>query len=159
MKNKLHPQINSRYSTNKTPLRTANQYLLFISTIVMVGSMLTAGGCVERFITVTTRPAGALVWLNDQEVGATPVKVPFTWYGQYRLVIQKDGYETVNTSVKVNAPVYEWFGIDLFSECLWPGKLIDDHQYSFNLQTRKNTPIDPLIERARQLRNETLKKP
>src|ERR1051326_773674 len=43
-------------------------------------------GCVERTMKIPSRPAGAIVYVNDEEVGKTPVKLSFTWYGDYDLV-------------------------------------------------------------------------
>ena len=60
-------------------------------------TIISLNGCVERFITVTSKPAGAIVWLNDEEVGVTPVTVPFTWYGEYGVVLRKEGYQTLKT--------------------------------------------------------------
>ncbi len=48
-------------------------------------------GCVERTITVTSDPSGALVYLNDTEIGRTPVTVPFTFYGTYDVRLEHDG--------------------------------------------------------------------
>ncbi len=42
-----------------------------------------AGGCVERTVTITSEPDNALVYLNDEEIGRTPVTVSFTFYGVY----------------------------------------------------------------------------
>ena len=40
-------------------------------------------GCVERQLTINTNPEGALVVLNDEEIGLSPVTVNFNWYGDY----------------------------------------------------------------------------
>ena len=98
-------------------------------------SMLCLNGCVERLITVTTDPPGAIVWLNGEEVGATPVTTSFTWYGTYDVVIRKDGYETLKTAQDTPAPFYQWPGIDLVSECLLPFTITDHHQWEFELTT------------------------
>ena len=95
------------------------------------------GGCVERILTVQTNPPGALVQLNSQEMGRTPVSRNFTWYGTYEIVIRRDGYETSHTSAKVFAPIYEWIPLDLLSELL-PIPLKDHHTLSYTL-----TPVPP----------------
>jgi len=38
-------------------------------------------GCVERKLTINTEPAGAMVTLNDEQIGESPVTVTFNWYG------------------------------------------------------------------------------
>ena len=39
----------------------------------LAGAALLSGGCLERTIKVTTEPEGAVVWINDVEVGRTPL--------------------------------------------------------------------------------------
>ena len=57
-------------------------------------------GCVERRLTINTEPQGALVVLNDEEIGQSPVTVSFNWYGDYNVRISKEGFETLNTHRK-----------------------------------------------------------
>ncbi len=57
---------------------------------VLAGGMAVAGGCVERTIHITSDPSGALVHLNDEEVGRTPVTVPFTFYGVYSVRLTQE---------------------------------------------------------------------
>ncbi len=63
-------------------------------------------GCarIDRTITVNSEPENALVYLNDQEIGRTPVTRTFKWYGTYDVEVRKDGYETLKTSAPVIAP-------------------------------------------------------
>ncbi len=48
------------------------------------------GGCVERLITVKSKPAGAIVYLNDEEIGRTPATVPFRFYGVYDVRLEAE---------------------------------------------------------------------
>ena len=48
-------------------------------------AVLALAGCVERRLTIQTKPQGAMVLLNDEEIGRSPVTVPFNWYGDYRV--------------------------------------------------------------------------
>ena len=121
--------------------------------IMLFTSVLTTG-CVERLITVTTKPQGAIVWLNDQEVGASPVTVPFTWYGRYSVVVRKDGYQTVKTSRKTPVPFCQYPVIDLFTECLLPAKLVDQHQWHIDLPPSQSPDHQELIKRATSTRNQ-----
>ena len=114
-------------------------------------------GCVERLIAITTEPAGAMVWLNDEEVGATPVTVPFMWYGQYEVVIRKEGFHTLKTSRRTPVPFYQWPGIDFFSEVLLPARLTDRHEWHFPLEHSRVADRAALIQRAVVLRNEAVK--
>jgi len=57
----------------------------------LFAALLLITGCVERLITVKSTPAGALVYLNDEEVGRTPVTVPFRFYGVYDVRLEHEG--------------------------------------------------------------------
>lgn len=129
----------------------------FVSIIAFMAMGLT--GCVERLITVTSQPAGASVWLNDEEVGSTPLTVPFTWYGDYEVVLRKDGFQTIKTSRQAQAPIYQWPVIDLVAECFLPVNLVDKHQWDFELAPQQPTDPNQLIERANDLRSQTLANP
>lgn len=115
------------------------------------------GGCVERYISIASEPSGAIVWLNDEEVGATPITVAFTWYGDYDVVLRKDGYQTLKTSHKAEAPVYQWIGLDFVSECLLPMTFVDEHDWQFTLNPKVQPESAELIQRAQSLRTEAMK--
>ena len=57
-------------------------------------ALLGAGCGVERTLQVNSDPPGALVSLNGEEVGRTPMRKMFLWYGTYDLELRKDGYLT-----------------------------------------------------------------
>ena len=126
----------------------------FSGTLILLAAGLSVG-CVERYITVKSRPAGAVVWLNGEEVGTTPVTTGFTWYGVYEVVLRKEGYQAVRTVHQTARPIYQWPVLDLFFEGLWPGTLVDRHEWQFQLQ--EFGPVDPngLIERATELREKS----
>ena len=51
-----------------------------------------AGGCLERTVTITSDPEGALVTLNDQQIGRTPVETGFRYFGVYDVRLELEGY-------------------------------------------------------------------
>ncbi|MBN2064495.1 MAG: PEGA domain-containing protein [Sedimentisphaerales bacterium] len=121
--------------------------------MTMMFVMLTlVTGCVERLIKVTSNPPGAVVWLNDQEIGSTPITVPFTWYGEYSVVLRKEGYEPVLTSVETPTPFYQWPVLDFFSECLLPVDLVDEHNWDFELEAAGQVDSNRLIIRGERMR-------
>ncbi len=109
-----------------------------------------AAGCVRRTILITSEPPGALVWLNDREIGRTPVVVDFEYYGTYDVRLQRPGYEPLMTSGTASAPWWEIFGVDLLSE-LAPFPLRSWVQWQYELEPRNDDP-EALIERAQELR-------
>ncbi len=113
-------------------------------------------GCVERTITINTAPDGALVYLNDEEIGRSPVSKNFTWYGDYDIVIRKEGYKTLKTHAKILEPWYQVPPLDFFSEILFPATLRDTHYLEYDLEEQEYPPHDELVERAKQFRERTL---
>ncbi len=113
-------------------------------------------GCVRRTLTIRTEPQGAIVMLNDEEIGSSPVSVDFTWYGDYGVTCRKGGFQTLNSHVEVKPPWYQWPVLDFFSDVLWPGQLHDQHEASFVLTEATAPDPEEVLERANELRNKTL---
>lgn len=114
--------------------------------------VVTLTGCVERTISVTSEPAGALVYLNDEEVGRTPVTVPFTFYGAYSVRLERDGYHALGTQQKAVAPWWEMPGPDLFAEMI-PNNRVK-LAWHFDLEKADATDPDTVIDHASQLRSQ-----
>jgi hypothetical protein len=116
----------------------------------------TAGaGCVERRYVVTSDPPGALVFRNGVPLGPTPVDDFYVYYGTYDLTLVKDGYETLHARVKIDAPWYEYPGIDFFSENLFPYTIRDIReggQFHFTMQPQQAVRPDDVLRRATDLR-------
>ena len=123
----------------------------------IVACLLLSTGCIERTVSINTEPEGAAVILNDQEVGQSPVKVPFTWYGDYDIIIRKDGYESVRTHQRLHTPWYELPGIDLFTECLMPFTVHDDRvMETVVLQPEQLPTREALLEAAAEMKARAL---
>jgi hypothetical protein len=113
-------------------------------------------GCVRRTITITTDPPQARVFLNDQEIGRSEVSTDFLWYGDYDVVIRKEGYETLQTHWTIKPPWYQWIPFDFFTEVLWPGWIHDQHCQHFALSPAATPTEEEVIERAEKTREEAL---
>ena len=118
-------------------------------------SLVLSAGCghVERQMSISSNPSGALVYLNGQEVGRTPCTVDFTWYGRYDLALRMDGFQTLKTTQYVPAPWWQWVPFDLGAEVL-PGRKLDNHYYAFALQAQTGENVDAalLVDRAASLK-------
>jgi len=126
----------------------------FIAAILLIG----LAGCVERTLTITSEPTDALVYISSEEIGRTPVTTSFTWYGDYEIILRKDGYETLKTHYKINPPIYEIPPLDLLS-ALAPWTYHDNRTVHFVLK-KKSIPSDAeLIQRAEQLRKRNAEEP
>jgi PEGA domain len=114
-------------------------------------------GCVERTVSITTEPHGATVFLNDEEIGQSPVKVPFTWYGDYEIIVRKPGYKTLQTHQKIKAPWYQTPVIDIFAECLVPFTIHDERTLPvYSLEPETKPDKQALIQNAEDLRQQAL---
>lgn len=116
--------------------------------------LLTLAGCgVERTLQVESDPQGALVHLNGEEAGRTPMRKTFLWYGTYDVQLRKEGYATRSTKAKVWAPWWQIPPVDFFAELL-PFRLRDKHRVSYRLQPRTATQTTPeqVIERGVEMR-------
>jgi len=111
------------------------------------------GGCVERRLTINTEPQGALVILNDEEIGESPVTVPFNWYGDYWVRISKQGYETLDTHRELKSPWYDHFPFD-FLAMLNPTRTIDSYEWTFELSPKEEISREELIQKAEELKEQ-----
>ena len=111
------------------------------------------GGCVERKLTINTEPQGALVILNDEEIGESPVTVNFNWYGDYWVRISKEGYETLNTHRNLKTPWYDGFPFDFFA-MLNPKRTVDSYEWTFELAPQKYPTREELIQDAEELKGQ-----
>ena len=116
--------------------------------------ILSASGCVERRLTINTEPSGAVVLLNDEEIGVSPVTVSFNWYGDYFVRISKEGYETLNTHRLLKGPLYDRFPFDFFAQILTPKRIVDRYEWTFVLNEKKQIIAAELVEKAQKLKSQ-----
>jgi hypothetical protein len=131
------------------------KHTILAATVILAGLALT--GCygqVQRTLTIDSEPQSARCWLNDNEVGRTPVTVSFTWYGTYTVRLETPGYEPLVTTAKVEAPYYEWVPLDLAFETVVPGVRTDAHEFRFALKRAEPVDPDALRQRAEGLRRD-----
>lgn len=128
------------------------EVILSISAVCLLGGL---GGCLERTIRVTSDPPGALVWLNDVEIGRTPAEARFKFYGTYDVRLELAGYEPVHEGREAVAPLHEYPGPDVIASA-WPGRIRNTVEWHFELEASP-VSLDPgaeaeMVERARALR-------
>jgi hypothetical protein len=115
---------------------------LICSALLLALLLVLLPGCVERALVVRSEPPGAKVFVDGKEVGTTPVRVPFDYYGTREVMVRME--ETADLRgeralapetrlVKISAPWYQWFPVDLVTEYFWPGTIHDDHELDFAL--------------------------
>jgi hypothetical protein len=116
--------------------------------------LIALAGCVERKLKINTKPQGALVTLNDEEIGESPVTVNFNWYGDYCVRISKEGYETLNTHRELKGPWYDHFPFDFFAQIVNPNRIIDSYEWTFELSSKRQISRDELIQNAQELKKQ-----
>jgi hypothetical protein len=122
--------------------------------MVMACGVMVLAGCVERKLTIVTEPSEAVVWLNDEEIGVTPVTVNFNWYGDYAVRIEKPGHEILNTHQLLKPPAHDRFPLDFFAEVLWPKTIENSYTWTFDLEPYQQVSAEELIEQAGQMRDQ-----
>jgi hypothetical protein len=110
------------------------------------------GGCVDRRFVITSDPPGAVVFVNEQRVGQTPVDKQFTYYGTYRFVLVHEGSETLVVDQPVTTPWYEYWPLEFVSENLIPWTIRDVRRFHYTLHPAQIVPPDALLDRGEQLR-------
>ncbi|MFP4058797.1 MAG: PEGA domain-containing protein [Candidatus Brocadiia bacterium] len=129
--------------------------------LVLVG---VGTGCVRRELQIDTTPPGATVEIDGVVLEeATPVRLPFWWYGTHELVVTKEGYQRQIEIAHLRPPWYEHFPIDFFADCIIPWTIKDIHRYAFALQkeeskaqlsdAEKEALKSGLLHRAEQFRS------
>lgn len=119
--------------------------------ILSIGA-LALTGCVDRRLVITSEPSGATVFLNDAEVGRTPMEVDFTYFGTYDVRLRKEGFEPLVTQARAKAPFYEWPVIDLVALAI-PVTKRTRIEWHFELE-ESSLDEEELLERANELRRE-----
>ena len=110
-------------------------------------------GCVERKLTINTEPPGALVVLNDEEIGESPVTIAFNWYGDYCVRISKEGFQTLDTHQELEGPWYDDFPFDFFAQIVSPKRIVDSYEWTFELSPMQPVSRDELIRTAEQMKD------
>lgn len=132
---------------------------ILLGILLMFTFALPANGTVRRRLNVNSNPPGALVYVDNQQVGTTPCSIDFIYYGTREIRLIKPGFETLTVNQPIPAPWYEYVPLDFVSENLTPTKIRDNRTVTYNLAPQLVIPTQELVDRANQLRQETLQFP
>jgi PEGA domain len=126
---------------------------------LIVLMIMPASGCVRRRLNVRSNPAGALVYVDNQQIGTTPCSVDFTYYGTREIRLVMPGYETLTVNQPIPTPWYQIPPLDFVSENLVPTNIRDNRTVTYNLSPQLIVPTPQLLDRANQLRQEAMPYP
>ncbi len=125
----------------------------FLVTCLVLGACLMTSGCVRRRMTIRSNPSGALVFVDDQRIGVTPVSTAFTYYGTRKIQLFKDGLEPQLVKHRFTAPWYQLPVLDFIFENLWPFEIRDERFVEVQMAPLQVVPTEQLVGRANALRN------
>jgi len=117
--------------------------------LALCGSL---AGCVQRRMMICSDPPGALVYVDNYEIGTTPVSTNFTYYGTRQIRLVKEGYETLTVMEPITTPWYQVPPLDFVTENLLPGELRDQRRLHYQLAPQMVVPSERLLQRAEDLR-------
>lgn len=125
---------------------------LTIAAIALL-ALLSGVGCgVHRRMTIVSKPPGAMVYIDDQPIGLTPVSTSFTYYGTRKFQLVKGGFETITELRNIEAPFYQIPPLDFVTDNFSPREIRDERELRFELTPQRIVPPEQLAEQAKQLR-------
>jgi len=116
--------------------------------IAGVLAIAAAAGCVQRRMTIRSNPPGALVYVDDYQIGTTPVSTDFVYYGTRKIRLVKDGFETLTVRQPFPIPWYEVFPLDFVTENLWPWEIRDERVVDLAMVPAGSVPAESVVSRA-----------
>ena len=123
-----------------------------VCALFAVAAVALLPGCVERRFRIESNPPGAYVLVNSVPYGPTPVDIPFIYYGDYDIVLMKDGYLTKRVKQDVRAPWYQYPPLDFFFESFWPHQITDIRPLFYDLEPLPPPNLVQLKAEAIELR-------
>src|SRR3989337_2370753 len=105
--------------------RALGRVLRQVVIALALAATLLPTGCVRRRLAVRSNPPGALVFVDNQQIGTTPCSADFTYYGTREIRLVKPGYETLTVNQPIPTPWYQIPPLDFFSENLVPTQVQD----------------------------------
>ena len=109
-------------------------------------------GCVRRRMTIRSSPPGAMVYVDDQQIGQTPVSTAFTYYGTRKITLVRDGFETTTIKHTFEAPWYQVPPFDFVSENLTMREIRDERILDFTMVPQQMVPSEQLWQNGENLR-------
>jgi hypothetical protein len=120
--------------------------------LLAAAALVPSWGCVQRRMTIRSSPPGALVYVDDYQIGTTPVSTDFIYYGTRKIRLVKDGYETLTVRQPFPIPWYEIFPLDFVTENLWPWEIRDERVVDLAMSNTASIPPESVVARAEQAR-------
>lgn len=102
--------------------------------VALAAFALLSAGCVDRRFVVTTNVPGASVAVDGEQLGPTPVDANWVYAGKREVRATAPGYEPLNQLVTFEPKWWDYPGLDLFAEVIWPFRIEDVRRVHLDLQ-------------------------
>lgn len=125
--------------------------------LIAAAILIAAGaGCVSRRFTVISDPPGALVEVDGQRIGVTPVSMDFVYYGTRNITLSKPGFQTLSVEQPQKKPLYQRFPFEFFSDNFALTHITDRHVFNYRMSPSNPDSENPatLTERGRNFRSQ-----
>jgi hypothetical protein len=120
--------------------------------VLATGAALLATGCVQRRMTIRSNPPGALVYVDDYQIGTTPVSTDFVYYGTRKIRLVKDGFDTLTVRQPVPLPWYQVFPLDFVTENVVPWEIRDERVIDLAMVPSQPVAPETVVARAETVR-------
>ena len=111
----------------------------------------------KRILRVTSQPSGALVRLDEDVIGTTPLEYEFEHFGHRRVSLYRMGYQSYSEPIHLEAPWYARFPVDVVTEVLIPLGLdyTKERHVILELELGEEEPesLSSFVDRAEAIRN------
>jgi len=126
-----------------------------VGCLSILALLTVAVGCVDRRFVVSSNVPGAHVTVDGEHLGPAPLDSQYVYTGKREIRVSAPGYEPSNQLVKFEPKWYDYPGLDLFAEVIWPFRIEDVRRVHVDLQPAQPVNIPELQAKADVLRSRT----
>lgn len=116
--------------------------------IVLLLTAILLSGCLSKTVTVTSTPPGAVLSINDVEIGPTPATTEWHGGGVYRFHLQHKGYTTLKQNVTIKPRWYSYPIIDMGPDFMTTKEVKDHRELHFEMQPRGEESPEEIKQKA-----------
>jgi hypothetical protein len=130
-----------------------------VSVLVAALVAVAAVGCVDRRFVVTSNTPAAQITVDGEQLGPTPVDARYEYTGVREFKAHAPGYQPLVQRIKFEPRWYDYPGLDLFAEVLWPFRIEDVRRVHLELQPAVPRSAEEIIAGAEVLKARGLSLP
>jgi len=124
--------------------------------LLLLAVVIASPGCVTRKLFIHSEPAGAEVFLDGVSVGTTPYSQEFGTYSTHQVELRLPEHDRLVAQAQLARPWWQIFPVSLFTDVFWPGEILDEHDFHWELMPLGDggtwDQAEQSYERLRELR-------